>query len=67
MITVIQSKGTFEDNLGAPENKTKRQKQDINNGRMYNTKPNEKYSMCLGNQETRSVYLYKSHLTDRKN
>ena len=47
MITVIQSKGTFEDNLGAPENKTKRQKQDINNGRMYNTKPNEKHSICL--------------------
>ena len=32
MITVIQSKRTFEDNLGAPENKTKRQKQDLNNG-----------------------------------
>ena len=47
MITVIQSKGTFEDNLGALENKTKRQKQDINNGRMYNTKPNEKHSICL--------------------
>ena len=66
MITVIQSKRTFEDNLGAPENKTKRQtgfKQWMD----YNTKPNEKHSICLGNQETRSAYLHKSHLMDRKN
>lgn len=66
MRTVIRSKGTFEDNLVLPENKIKSQKRVINNGRIYNTKSNEKHSKCLGSQKTHSVNLHKSHLTGQK-
>ena len=58
MITVIQSKRTFEDNLGAPEIKTKRQKQDLNNGRIIirNLMKNIQYAWEI-KKPTRHTYI----------